>query len=368
MDQEPMLVFDNLDIDLVIKVLNHTLFSPFFVSLMPVFYFFQGAKLTEPAVVYPTLYLIAISAFWTLKWLSKLYRNQGSIFSSPKPLDWGEQIILITGGSSGIGHLLANTLAVRNVAVVVLDVEPLVTENHNITFYKCNVSDWNEVEDVSRKVIEEVGEPTIIINNAGVVQGKLLLDLSPNDINQTFGVNTLAHFWILKAFLPGMLRRKAGHIVSMASVMGYVGAAQMTDYNSSKAAIVSLHESLRYELDKRYKCPQIRTTLVCPGHTMTPMFSSITFPPYPSLKFLLPSLQPVTVVKEIITALDESQSQIIMTPFWANAAPYLRHLPSFVRDLAQSITGADYGMQDFVKITGRRKDEPVEDGVLLPLN
>lgn len=128
----------------------------------------------------------------------------------------------------------------------------------------------------------------------------------------------------------------------------------LADYNASKAAVISLHESLRYELDNRcgaplnsnvlshlkcsYKCPQIRTTLLCPGHIMTPMFSSITFPPVPSLKFLLPSVQAVTVVKSIITALDESQSQIIMTPFWTNSAPLMRHLPSFLRDLAQNVS------------------------------
>lgn len=77
---------------------------------------------------------------------SKLYRNKGSLFFSSAPLDWGEQIVLVTGGTlfcrqiirpdpshflgaSGIGKLLANTLAVRNVTVVVLDINPIITEN-----------------------------------------------------------------------------------------------------------------------------------------------------------------------------------------------------------------------------------------------
>jgi len=82
-----------------------------------------------------------------LKWYSRLYRNQGSLLFGPGPLDWGEQIVLVTGGTysphnaiesayishgtgaSGIGELLANTLAVRNVSVVVLDVNPIITEN-----------------------------------------------------------------------------------------------------------------------------------------------------------------------------------------------------------------------------------------------
>jgi NADP-dependent 3-hydroxy acid dehydrogenase YdfG len=53
----------------------------------------------------------------------------------------------------------------------------------------------------------------MLVNNAGVVQGKKILDLSPEDIKQTFDVNVLAHFWCLKAFLPGMIKNKTGHIV-----------------------------------------------------------------------------------------------------------------------------------------------------------
>jgi hypothetical protein len=87
------------------------------------------------------------------KWCSRLYRNQGSLFFAPAPLDWGEQIIVVTGGeftwtafgsdwlirdsrpalgSSGVGELVANTLAVRNVTVVVLDIKPIITENCEI--------------------------------------------------------------------------------------------------------------------------------------------------------------------------------------------------------------------------------------------
>ncbi|KAF9006603.1 retinal short-chain dehydrogenase/reductase [Cyathus striatus] len=350
-------IFDNLDIDLVIKVLANTMFSPFFVFFIPVFYIFQGAKLTDSVIVLSFLYYISISLFWFVKWYSRLYRNQGSLFFGPGPLDWGEQIVVITGGSSGIGELLANTLAVRNVNVVVLDVNPIETENYNIAYYKCDVSKWEEVEAVSKKVIEEIGQPTVLINNAGVVQGKLILDLSPRDVIQTYSVNTLAHYWTIKAFLPGMLEKKAGHILTISSVLGLAGTAFMSDYNASKAAIISLHESLRSELDKHYNCPKIRTTLVIPGHVLTPLFKTINFPRNPVFQFFLPSVQPITIVKRIIQALDEQHSQTIMVPFYANFMPALRLMPSFLQDFLRWITYADYAMGHFIKISGRREDE-----------
>jgi short-subunit dehydrogenase len=246
---------------------------------------------------------------------------------------------------------------VRNVTVVVLDINPIVTENYNIAYYKCDVSKWDEVEAVSKKVIEEIGEPTILVNNAGVVQGKLIVDLSAEDVLQTFGVNTLSHFWILKAFLPSLLKNKSGHIVTMSSALGMTGIAQMSDYCSSKSAVIGLHESLRYELDKRYKCPQIRTTLVCPGHVMTPMFQTVVLPKFPLFSFFCPSIPPVIVVKRIIAALDDRHSQTILLPFYTHFIPFVGHLPSFLRDFVQWLSGADYAMENFTKVSGRRPDE-----------
>jgi len=174
---------------------------------------------------------------------------------------------------------------------------------------------------------------------------------------RTFDVNTLAHFWTLKAFLPEMIKNKSGHIVTVSSIAGLAGMAQLTDYNASKAAIISLQESLRYELDNRYHAPQIRTSLIVPGHIMTPLFSTIRLPKGLLFRFCFPSLEPITVVKAIIAALDEQHSQTIYLPFFANFTPLLRVFPSFLRDFAQWFTNANYAMERFVKVSGRREDE-----------
>ncbi|KAJ3534274.1 hypothetical protein NM688_g7160 [Phlebia brevispora] len=358
-------IWDSLDIDLVVKVLSHTAFSPFFTFFIPVFYYFQGEKWTSPAIVLSAGYYLGVSAFWFFRWYSRLYRNQGSLLFGPGRFDWGNQIVVVTGGASGIGELLANTLAVRNVTVAVLDINPIVTENYNIIYYKCDVSKWDEVEAVAKKIKEELGDPTVLINNAGVVQGKLLLDLKPEDVQQTFSVNTLAHFWTLKAFLPGMIEQKKGHIINVSSVAGMVGMARMTDYNASKAALISLHESLRYELDHAYRTPGIRTTLVVAGHILTPLFLTVRLSQNWLYRFFVPSLPPVTVVKAIIAALDEQHSRIIYLPFYANFVPFLSLLPSFLRDFSQWLSGCDYAMDDFVKVSGRRAEEgpaPVAHG------
>ncbi|KAK1228442.1 hypothetical protein PQX77_008505 [Marasmius sp. AFHP31] len=354
---DPTPVFDSLDIDLLSKVLSHTVFSPFFVFFVPVFYFFQGAKLTDPIIVTSAIYYVFLCVIWFTKWSSRLWRNQGSLLFAPPRFDWGEQIVVITGGASGVGELLANTLAVRNVTVVVLDIKPIVTENYNITYYKCDVSKWEEVEAVKQKIVEELGQPTILVNNAGVVQGKLITDLTPQDINQTFGVNTISHFLTLKAFLPEMIKNNAGHVITVSSCMGIAGVAQMTDYCASKAALNVMHECLRYELDKLHKAPGVRTTLICPGHIETPLFSKMNYPKTPFHKFFMPTIAPIAVVKAIIQALDDQHSQTVHLPLYVSSMPYLQHLPSYLRDLAQWASRGDYAMVGFKKSSGIREDE-----------
>ncbi|KAF7793709.1 hypothetical protein EIP86_004825 [Pleurotus ostreatoroseus] len=350
-------IWDAVDVDLVVKVLKHTAFSPFFTFFIPVYFYFLGSHLNDWDFIIAASYYVVVSSFWFFKWYSRLYRNQGSLIYGPRPFDWGNQIIVVTGGASGIGELIANTLAVRNVTVVVLDINPIVSENYNITYYKCDVSKWEEVEAVAKKIQEELGDPTVVINNAGVVQGKTLLDLKPQDIQQTFSVNTLAHFWTLKAFLPAMIKEKKGHIINIASIAGIVGMARMTDYNASKAALISLNESLRYELDHVYRTPGIRTTILIPGHIMTPLFSTVRLSQSWFYRFFVPSLAPVDVAKAVIAALDEQHSQTIYLPFYANFIPIFPILPSFLRDFAQWLSGCDYAMEEFVKVSGRRADE-----------
>ena len=109
----------------------------------------------------------------------------------------------------------------------------------------------------------------------------------------------------------------------------------LADYNASKAALISLHESLRYELDHQHKAPGVRTTLVVAGHVLTQMFSTVHLSQNWLYRFFVPSLPPVVLAKAVIAALDEQHSQTIYLPFYANFVPFLPLLPSFLRDFAQ---------------------------------
>jgi len=348
-------------VDVLVKVFSNTILSPFFAIWVPVFYKTQGLPWTSPIVMYTGLYVLFVFTFRARKSFDRRWRNN-LWFSGGKRVDWSEQVVVVTGGAGGIGGLLANTLAIRGVTVAVLDVVPLITENTNIEYYQCDVSKWSEVKAVAETITKDLGHPTILVNNAGVVQGKLITELSEADVQQTFGVNTLAHFWTLKAFLPQMIKENAGHIISMSSVMGLVGAAQVADYCASKAAIVNLHESLRYELDNKHNAANVRTTLVMPGYSITPMFSRSSYNRILRSsglhRFFTPPVQPQDIVKEIIKALDAQESREIVLPFYAHfVRPLAALLPAVGRDLLQWVSQADHAMTGFEKVTGRRQDE-----------
>ncbi|MDH3909270.1 MAG: SDR family oxidoreductase, partial [Gammaproteobacteria bacterium] len=202
---------------------------------------------------------------------------------------------LITGAASGIGRLLAAELGRAGASLVLWDLDgeglleaqaELRGNGCEVQTYVCDLTLRQDIEAVAAQTLAESGAVDILVNNAGIVSGKNLLDISPAEIERTFQVNTLALFWTAKAFLPGMLERDRGHLVTIASAAGLAGTSKLTDYCSSKFAAVGFDESLRVELKRQNS--KIVTTVVCPFYTDTGMFEGVRtrFP------WLLPILDP----------------------------------------------------------------------------
>lgn len=94
--------------------------------------------------------------------------------------------------------------------------------------------------------------------------GRTILGAKEEHIRKTFEVNTISHFWMVREFLPAMIKKDHGHVVTIASMASYVVHAQNVDYACSKASALAFHEGLHAELRARYKAPNVRTTLVYP--------------------------------------------------------------------------------------------------------
>ena len=183
----------------------------------------------------------------------------------------------------------------------------------------------------------------ILVNNAGVVSGSPLLELPDEHIERTFRVNTLALFWTTKAFLPAMIARGSGHIVTVASAAGLIGSPRETDYAASKFAAVGFNEALRLELKR--SAPGVKTTVVRPFYIDTGMFEGVKtrFP------LLLPILKESAVTERILRAVQHDTARVDM-PWMVRTLPLMRLLPVWAFDGLADFFGITAAMDEF---TGR---------------
>jgi len=194
---------------------------------------------------------------------------------------------------------------------------------------------------VQKKVQETIGNVTMVINNAGVVSGKHLIDCSDASIQRTFDVNIVAHFWVLKAFLPSMLENNHGHIVTIASGAGLIGMPRLVDYCSSKFAAVGLHEALTHELYSLKK-HGIKTTVVCPTFINTGMFAGA------GTSDIAPLLDQNKVCYLIVKAIRQNQHMLLIPKTLSFSLVLSRMSPTAAELEIQDKLGLHHSMDTFV--------------------
>ncbi|NXF11520.1 RDHE2 dehydrogenase, partial [Smithornis capensis] len=227
------------------------------------------------------------------------------------------EIVLITGAASGIGRLLSLKFASLGATVVLWDINEeglketarLAKENEaaRVHWYICDCSKRQDVYRVADQVKKEVGDVTILVNNAGIVTGKKFMDSPDSLVEKTMEVNIMAHFWTYKAFLPAMIASNHGHLVSIASSAGLCGVTRLSDYCASKFAAVGYAESIDMEMRTLGKTG-VKTTIVCPYTINTGMFDGAKTK-WPRL---LPMLDAEYVAEKIITAVRRNQEMLLI--------------------------------------------------------
>lgn len=262
------------------------------------------------------------------------------------------RIILITGGASGLGKEMAFQLGTAGGRVILWDIDQdALTQTaeefreHNITAYPafCDVTRPNMVEQEAAKVLAKHGQLDILINNAGVVSGKTFWETPDDLLRKNIAVNLEALFWVTKAFLPGIIQRNHGHIVTISSAAGLVGTPMLTDYSATKSAAFGFDESLRMEFRKRNI--DIKTTVVCPYFIDTGMFAGVRT----RLPWLLPILDQQKVAEKVVHALEKNRQRVLI-PKSVYIVWLLRYLPVRWFDSIAALLGLTSTMDHF---TGR---------------
>ncbi|PWY99087.1 NAD(P)-binding protein [Testicularia cyperi] len=299
---------------------------------------------------YLALASIGVLFCWVLTWTSYLWYNRRYVRSIRKQ-QWQDQVIVITGGASGIGLQTAKRFAAKGAKVVTIDLQKADYGSDappaNIFPYICDISSADALTKVAKSIRYIHGDPTVLINNAGLTNSQPITSLSAAQVARLVSVNLTAQLWMVQEFLPGMIQaarshNRPSHIISTSSVMGHIGVSQMVDYCASKHGVVGLHKALRYELDYCHRCPQIRTTLVVLGHVKTQLFDGIRFSPL--ARFLGPSVDPDAVAARIVSAVHKRRGGTLAMPWYANWTEVLPLLPSWACDFVHWLLGSNVSM------------------------
>ena len=242
-------------------------------------------------------------------------------------MDFSNKVVVITGASSGIGEASAIEFSKRKSSVVLVArrKENLVSVAKNLTKYgnevlvcQCDVSEWQEVEQMSRTVLDKFGKIDVLVNNAGFAIYGSVLELKVEEIESQMETNYFGMVYAIKAFLPKMLEQKTGHIVNVASVAGSFGLPGIASYCASKFAMLGFSEGLYHEL----KGTGIGITVVSPIMVQTNFFNHSSFKSMP--KYSPTSLNSKTVAKAIVKASSSPRLEIIV-PSFVRGAVWLKH-------------------------------------------
>jgi all-trans-retinol dehydrogenase (NAD+) len=195
------------------------------------------------------------------------------------------QHIYITGAGSGLGRGMALKFAKRGANLTISDInevglnetkQMIKTEtgsDTNILALQLDISNRQAIADSAKTCVQKFGDVDILINNAGLVQGKYWLDLNEALSQKQYVVNLISHQWIINEFLPSMKKRNSGHIVSIASMAGTTGCPVLTDYCASKAGAVMMMQALQLELASEKS--DIVCSTVMPYFINTGMFDGV---------------------------------------------------------------------------------------------
>lgn len=285
----------------------------------------------------------------TLKWLlaigitkninarlNSLALNSWRMKSEKANWQWDQEIAVVTGGCSGIGELVVKRLVRKGVKVAVLDIQSLPSSLQgyaNVNFFACDITDPSAVYNTADRVRSTLGAPSVLVNNAGIARAHSILDTNDEWLRRIYDVNLLSNYYTVKAFLPSMISKNKGQIITVASTASFSGIGLMVDYCSTKAGVLSFHEGLNQELKHHYNAPNILTTSIHPNWVRTPLIE-----PFEKAirKAGGPILETEDVADAVVAQIMRCESAQVFLPNSAARSSWLRAIPNWAQESVRS--------------------------------
>ena len=186
---------------------------------------------------------------------------------------------IITGASRGIGRATAELFAANNYNVIInynhsADAafqlyHALRKKGYSVALFKADVTNRREIDAMTDYCLNTFGAIDLLINNAGIAQSSLFIDLSPEDWEKMIGINLTGVFHCTQSVLRYMISRKKGKIINISSIWGQVGASCEVHYSAAKAGVIGLTKALAKELGPS----KIQVNCIAPGIIETDMLN-----------------------------------------------------------------------------------------------
>ncbi|MBW8359045.1 MAG: SDR family oxidoreductase [Weeksellaceae bacterium] len=240
--------------------------------------------------------------------------------------------VLITGGASGIGKIMGRKALERGASeLIIWDINAEGLELTQVEYsgiggkvlaVKVDLSDLEQLISAAAETRSISGVPDVIINNAGIVVGKLFHEHTHSQISKSMRINADAMMHITLEFLPEMMNRNSGAICNIASSAGLISNPKMSVYAASKWAAVGWSDTLRLEIEQLGK--NVSVTTIMPFFISTGMFEGVK-------SRLLPILEPEKVSERILSAIENRTKMLAMPlPYWfIRISQGLLPLPAF---------------------------------------
>jgi 3-oxoacyl-[acyl-carrier protein] reductase len=189
--------------------------------------------------------------------------------------DFSGKVVLVTGGTRGIGRAIAEAFKERGATVYITGTNEertkAVAEEIGVNGLRMDVTDREEVKEGISRIVESEGKIDVLVNNAGITRDSLFMRMKDEDWDAVIDTNLTGIYNVTRQVIPFMVKKRSGNIINISSVVGFTGNVGQVNYSSSKAAIIGFTKSLSKEVCSR----GIRVNAVAPGYIVTDMTEKI---------------------------------------------------------------------------------------------
>ena len=185
------------------------------------------------------------------------------------------KVVLVTGGSRGLGRAIAEKFASSGAKVAITykaKVDPRYFDSRKIKYYQCDSSISGDVTNTVEKVIHDLGTLDVLVNNAGITKDTLIIRMSEQDWDSVINTNLKGCFLFCREAVKEMVKNQKGKIINISSIVATAGNPGQSNYVASKAGMIGLTKSLAKELSAY----DIQVNAVAPGFVETDMTAKLT--------------------------------------------------------------------------------------------